>query len=63
MLDLSDPINPTFAGCVDQDGYTHDNECVSYRGPDVEFQGREICFDYNENTLTIVDFTDDDIPF
>ena len=62
MIDLSDPINPTFAGCVDQDGYTHDNECVSYRGPDVEFQGREICFDYNENTLTIVDVTDKSNP-
>eukprot|EP01044_Picomonas_judraskeda_P004967 COSAG03_NODE_450_length_7830_cov_5.709352_4_plen_216_part_00 len=41
-----------------EDGYTHDNECVTYRGPDAEFQGREICFDYNENTLTIVDVTD-----
>jgi len=58
MLDLSDPINPVFAGCVGEDGYTHDNECVSYTGPDPEYQGREICFDYNENTLTIVDVTD-----
>jgi hypothetical protein len=31
---------------------------VTYTGPDAEFSGREICFLYNENTLTIADVTD-----
>ena len=33
-IDVSDPLNPQFAGCYDEDGYTHDAQCVIYRGPD-----------------------------
>ena len=29
-----------------------------YNGPDDRYQGREVCFCYNENTLTIVDVED-----
>jgi choice-of-anchor B domain-containing protein len=62
MIDIRDPKNPTFAGCVSEDGYTHDNQCVDYSGPDQRFGGREICFNSNEDTLTIVDVTDKDAP-
>jgi choice-of-anchor B domain-containing protein len=55
MIDISDPINPTFSGCFSGDGYVHDTQCVVYSGPDSTYQGREICFCYNEDTLTIVD--------
>jgi choice-of-anchor B domain-containing protein len=55
MIDLVDPAKPRFAGCFDQDGYTHDAECIIYRGPDSRYRGKEICFAYNEDTLTIVD--------
>lgn len=58
VIDIGDPESPTFAGCVDQDGYTHDTQCVIYRGPDGRFAGREVCFSSNEDTLTIVDVTD-----
>lgn len=58
MMDLADPLNPNFVGCFDQDGYTHDAQCVVYQGPDTNFQGREICFNCNENTLTLADVTD-----
>jgi choice-of-anchor B domain-containing protein len=57
-VDISDPGNPTFKACFASDGYTHDAECVTYHGPDADYVGHEICFAYNENTLTIVDFTD-----
>ena len=40
--------------------YTHDSECVIYSGPDKAYQGHEICFNYNEDTLTVVDVTDKD---
>jgi hypothetical protein len=33
---------------------------VIYKGPDAEYQGHEICFNYNEDTLTIVDVTHKD---
>jgi choice-of-anchor B domain-containing protein len=58
IVDIREPKSPTFAGCVSEDGYTHDNQCVNYEGPDERFAGREICFDSNEDTLTIVDVTD-----
>lgn len=57
QVDVNDPANPRFAGCFSNDGYTHDSECVIYDGPDTRYTGREICFHYNENTLTIVDHT------
>jgi len=57
-VDLSDPAQPVFAGCVDQDGYVQDAQCVTYDGPDAEFEGREICFAFAEDTLTILDVTD-----
>ena len=44
MMDLSNPSEPTFAGCFAEDGYVHDVQCVIYQGDDAEFQGREICF-------------------
>ncbi|MEU3648806.1 choice-of-anchor B family protein [Lentzea sp. NPDC034063] len=58
MVDIRTPKQPKNAGCVSQDGYTHDNQCVVYRGPDATYKGREICFNSNEDTLTIVDVTD-----
>lgn len=62
MIDVNDPKNPQFAGCFGQDGYVHDAQCVIYKGPDEKYQGREICFCYNENTLTIVDVEDKSSP-
>jgi len=57
MVDVRQPASPTFAGCVAEDGYVHDTQCVVYDGPDARFTGREICFNSNEDTLTIVDVT------
>jgi choice-of-anchor B domain-containing protein len=67
IVDIRDPRNPTFAGCFDEDGYTHDVQCVIYRGPDVRYQGREICFASNPDPplpgrLTVVDVTDKSNP-
>ena len=60
MVDITEPGSPQFAGCYAEDGYTHDSECVIYSGPDSRYTGREICFNYNEDTLTIVDVTHKD---
>jgi len=62
MVDIRDPANPAFAGCFSEDGYTHDVKCVVYEGPDARFQGREICFASNEDTVTVVDVTDKSAP-
>ncbi len=57
MIDIREPKNPQFAGCFHADRYTHDAQCVIYHGPDTDYQGREICFNSNEDTVTIVDVT------
>lgn len=57
MVNIQIPTSPSNAGCFSADGYTHDAQCVVYQGPDVEHQGQEICFNSNEDTLTIVDVT------
>ncbi|MEQ8239852.1 MAG: choice-of-anchor B family protein, partial [Cyclobacteriaceae bacterium] len=44
ILDISDPKNPVYEACFDNDGYTHDAQCVIYRGPDSKYNGQEICF-------------------
>ena len=62
MIDISTPTSPTFAGCFSSDGYTHDAQCVIYNGPDLEHIGKEICFNSNEDTVTIVDVTDKSSP-
>jgi len=58
MVDISDPVNPTFVGCYSDMGYTHDAQCVNYDGPDSDYTGREICFASNENKVDIIDVTD-----
>ena len=57
MINIQTPTSPTSAGCFSDDGYTHDAQCVNYDGPDLDHQGKEICFNSNVDTLTIVDVT------
>ncbi|MGH2541299.1 MAG: choice-of-anchor B family protein, partial [Ardenticatenaceae bacterium] len=62
MINIQNPTNPTFAGCFSSDGYTHDAQCVLYEGPDTTYTGHEICFAFNEDTVTIVDVTNKSNP-
>ena len=69
MIDIRSPKNPTFAGCFAdpttgrrRTGYSHDAQCLVYRGPDTEHAGREICLGSNETALSISDVTDKDDP-
>jgi len=69
MIDIREPLRPTFAGCFSDaltgrasTGYTHDAQCVVYRGPDPRHQDREICFGANETSLSIADVTDKENP-
>ncbi len=59
IVDVRDPVNPQFAGCFSdagtRRGYTHDAQCVVYRGPDADHQGKEICVGANEDAISIVD--------
>jgi choice-of-anchor B domain-containing protein len=65
MIDVRQPKNPTFAGCFSDTatgrvgtGYSHDAQCVIYRGPDQTYAGREICVGSNETAISVADVTD-----
>jgi choice-of-anchor B domain-containing protein len=70
MVDIRDPKAPKFAGCalatppaaLPLNNYVHDSQCVNYRGPDSDYQGREICFGSNEQAVIIYDVTDKSAP-
>jgi len=57
MVDINEPLEPTFVGCADE-GSSHDAQCVTYRGPDEEYQGREICLRMSGSRFQISDVTD-----
>ncbi|HET9066638.1 MAG TPA: choice-of-anchor B family protein [Gemmatimonadales bacterium] len=65
MLDLHTPDHPTFVGCFSdgvtgrrKTGYSHDAQCLVYRGPDADYQGHEICLAANETAISFADVTD-----
>jgi choice-of-anchor B domain-containing protein len=68
MINIQDPVNPTFAGCFADlrtgrgTGATHDAQCVLYHGPDADYSGREVCLSSNGSALSIADVTDKDNP-
>ncbi len=69
MIDIRVPGKPTFAGCFSHTGtgssgtgYSHDAQCVTYKGPDARYTGREICIGSNEIAISIADVTDKKNP-
>lgn len=68
MVDLSDPVNPEFAGCFSDPSsgaggnHIHDAQCVIYEGPDQDHQGKEICFGANASVFSIADVSDKENP-
>jgi choice-of-anchor B domain-containing protein len=68
MVDASDAPRLTFAGCYHDPsspgarGYTHDAQCLVYRGPDERYRGRQICVGSNESEINIADVTDKSNP-
>ena len=58
VIDILNPLAPAYSGCFSSDGYTHDAQCVIYNGTDTKYEGREICFAFNEDTLTVIDVSD-----
>ncbi len=58
MMNIEEPLNPVFEGCVKGDRGTHDAQCVIYSGPDMRYTGREICLNSNGALFEIADVTD-----
>ncbi|MDZ4812087.1 MAG: choice-of-anchor B family protein, partial [Pseudomonadota bacterium] len=64
IIDIRNPLNPVFAGCVVTGGYSHEAQCWIYHGPDTAHQGKEICFNFNGSSgnVAIVDVTNKAAP-
>ena len=69
MINIQNPLSPVFSGCFADEstgrsgtGYSHDAQCLIYNGPDIEHEGKEICFNSNETALSISDVTDKENP-
>jgi choice-of-anchor B domain-containing protein len=68
MVDARNPTQLRFAGCYHNPagagsrGYTHDAQCLVYRGPDARYHGRQICVGSNESEINIADVTDKSAP-
>lgn len=58
IINIQNPTNPVYEACFDNDGYTHDAQCVIYNGPDADYQGLEICFNSNADAVTFVNVDD-----
>lgn len=58
VIDINDPLNPRFAGCIPTSTYIHDMQCTIYRGPDDDHFGKEICIANAGNRTQIFDVDD-----
>ena len=60
FINIQDPLNP-----IDEGGflnYSHDAQVVTYNGPDLEHNGKEILIGSNETEIVIVDVSDKSNP-
>ena len=56
MMDISNPTQPVFVGNVGASA--HDDQIVTYHGPDQRYTGSEIMFGSHESRFAIRDLTD-----
>lgn len=62
MVDIRDPVNPAFAGCIETGGLASDSICVIYQGDDPDYQGREVCIVASDDNILVADATDKSNP-
>lgn len=58
VIDVSDPLNPSFAGGSAGGGYCHDAQVLTYTGPDEDYTGQEICLGFNAGLVVVYNVTD-----
>lgn len=57
VVNLQNPLAPTFSFGYSAQGYTHDAQIVTYDGPDTDYVGHEIFIGANQNKVVILDVT------
>ena len=58
FVDVSNPENPTKIGGYADNGYSHDAQAITYKGPDTRYTDKEIYVGSNETKIVILDVTD-----
>ncbi len=58
FINIQNPLKPVAAGGYSMGEYSHDAQVVTYNGPDVEHEAKEILIGSNENKVVIVDISD-----
>lgn len=62
IFDVNMPKAPIPVGGTFDDGYTHDSLCRNYTGADKDYRKKEICFNFNEDTISVYDMTNKIAP-
>jgi choice-of-anchor B domain-containing protein len=62
VFDLSNPLNPEVVTELPSFGYSHDAQIVTYRGPDQDYDGKEIYIGSNEDRVVFIDVTNKSEP-
>ncbi|TLP77312.1 choice-of-anchor B family protein [Maribacter sp. ACAM166] len=62
FLNLQNPLIPTLVGGWGLNGYTHDAQVVTYKGPDANFVGAELFVGANEDQVVVVDISNKETP-
>ena len=58
VVNVSNPLVPTFAGAWSSDGYIHENNVILYNGPDKAHVGKRISLNFHINANDRVSFID-----
>ncbi|NEN24661.1 choice-of-anchor B family protein [Cryomorpha ignava] len=58
IVDVSDPLNPQYAGSNAMGGYVHDAQVRTYTGPDENYTGEEIAVGFNADRIVVYNVTD-----
>jgi choice-of-anchor B domain-containing protein len=58
FINIQNPTSPVSEGGLDEGGYSHDAQVITYNGPDSDYTGHEILIGSNENEIVIADVTD-----
>ena len=62
ILDIRNPLKPVPVGVYRKDGYIHDTQVVTYKGPDKKWLGSTIAFNSSVDSFSIVSLERHDRP-
>lgn len=58
IVNVSDPLNPHYAGSNSLGGYVHDAQVLTYNGPDGDYTGKQIAVGFNADRMVVYNVTD-----